>query len=192
FGFALVDANVSYEGHLIVIDGPSSHTVLSGFEVFNFTDGTVHNDDSDPLVDDLYYYSHNHDVWTAHVDADTHYHTIGWKEGRDPNAFFDTKFYLGAYHDVAAAGVDPLNHFDALGWKEGRLPSTNFDPQQYAGQSFDIAPANIDPLKHFLQIGMNENRLGPTSSGDLFAANGFDYAYYLLHNPDVAASGVDP
>ena len=55
-----------------------------------FTDGTVDNNDGDPLVDDLFYYSQNHDVWNAHVDADAHYHTFGWHEGRDPNAFFST------------------------------------------------------------------------------------------------------
>ena len=31
--------------------------MLTGFEVFKFTDGTVHNDDGSPLVDDLFYYS---------------------------------------------------------------------------------------------------------------------------------------
>ena len=38
-----------------------------------FTDGTVNNNDGNPLVDDLFYYSRNHDVWNAHVDADQHY-----------------------------------------------------------------------------------------------------------------------
>jgi len=32
---------VSYAGNTVVIDGPSSHTVLTGFERFVFTDGTV-------------------------------------------------------------------------------------------------------------------------------------------------------
>jgi hypothetical protein len=35
-------------------DGDQPHGP-DGFEVFQFKDGTVHNDDSDPLVDDLYY-----------------------------------------------------------------------------------------------------------------------------------------
>ena len=33
-----------------------------------FTDGTVNNNDEDPLVDDLFYYSQYHDV-AAHADA---------------------------------------------------------------------------------------------------------------------------
>ncbi len=92
FEFKLTEATVSYVGNRIIIDGPSgSHTELTGFEVFKFTDGTVHNDDGDRLVDDLFYYSKYHDVWNAHVDADVHYHSTGWKEARDPDAFFSTR-----------------------------------------------------------------------------------------------------
>ena len=110
FGFALTDATVTYDGNKLIVDGPSgSHTVLTGVERFVFTDGTVDNADDDRLVDDLYYYAHNHDVWNAHVDADTHFHASGWHEARDPNAFFDTSIYLSANPDVAAAGVDPLD-----------------------------------------------------------------------------------
>ena len=44
----------------MIVDGPSgSHTVLTSVETFVFTDGTVNNNDGDPLVDDLFYYSHN-------------------------------------------------------------------------------------------------------------------------------------
>jgi VCBS repeat-containing protein len=191
FDFRLVDATVTYKGHLIVVDGPSSHTVLSGFEVFNFADGTVHNDDGDRLVDDLYYYSQNHDVWNAHADADQHYHSVGWKEGRDPDALFDTSLYLALNRDVAAAGIDPLVHFDQSGWKEGRIPSAEFGPKQYLALYPDVAAAHIDPLDHFLRNGMEENRKAP-QAGEPIALNGFDYAYYLLHNPDVAAAGIDP
>ena len=77
----------------------------------------------DPVVDDLYYYARNPDVWLAGADADAHYHSTGWKEGRDPNAFFSTKGYLAAYTDVKAAGVNPLDHYDTWGFKGGRDPS---------------------------------------------------------------------
>jgi len=191
FGFRLVDASVSYTGNQVIIDGPSIHTVLSGFEKFVFTDGTVDNRDSDPLVDDLFYYSRYHDIWNAHVEADTHYHTFGWHEGRDPNAFFSTGIYLGANPDVKAAGVDPLSHFDVFGWQEGRVPSLNFDPRQYLAANPDVAAAHIDPLRHFLEFGAAEGRQ-PFAPSLPVAANGFDYFYYLQHNPDVAAAGVDP
>ena len=191
FGFRLVDATVTYSGNQVIIDGPSSHTVLSGFEIFNFTDGTVNNNDGDVLVDDLFYYAKYHDVWNAHADADAHYHSFGWHEGRDPDAFFSTNIYLSANPDVKAAGVDPLVHFDQVGWKEGRVPSINFDPAAYLAANPDVAAAHVDPLAHFLQFGAAEGRQ-PFAPSELIGATGFDYVYYLQHNPDVAASGADP
>ena len=105
FNFKLTDATVSFSGNHVIVDGPSgSHTVLTGFKTYVFTDGTVNNKDGDPLVDDLFYYSHNHDVWNARVDADQHYHQSGWHEGRDPNAFFSTSFYLSLNQDVKTGG----------------------------------------------------------------------------------------
>jgi hypothetical protein len=192
FDFRLVDATVTYEDDKVVIDGPSSHTVLSGFERFVFTDGTVDNNDGNWLVDDLFYFSRNHDVWNAQADADRHYDTFGWHEGRDPNAFFSTSVYLSANPDVKAAGVNPLIHFDQSGWKEGRIPSLDFDPREYLANYVDVAAAKIDPLVHFLQIGAGEGRLPFAPPSELTAPNGFDYVWYLQHNPDVEAAGIDP
>ena len=110
------------------------------------------------LVDDLFYYSHNHDVWNAHVDADQHYHQYGWHEGRDPNALFDTNGYLAAYPDVANAPINPLDHYDLYGWREGRDPSPAFDTTEYLSHYPDVAAAHIDPLLHYLQYGIHEGR----------------------------------
>src|SRR5262245_29090423 len=151
--FRLVDATFTWVGNQLIIDTPSSHTVTTGFEVFQFTDGTVHNDDGSPLVDDLYYYAQYHDVWNAHVDADAHYNSVGWHEKRDPSAFFSTSIYLTANPDVAAAGVNPLTHFHQNGWIEGRDPALNFDIQKYLLANADVAAAHIDPLFHFIAIG---------------------------------------
>jgi hypothetical protein len=191
FGFQLLDATVSYVGNTVVIDGPSSHTVLTGFEVYQFTDGVVNDNDSDALVDDLFYYSTYHDVWNAQVDADQHYHQSGWHEKRDPSAFFSSMIYLSANADVNAAGVDPLIQFDHFGWKEGRVPSLTFDDRQYLAANPDVAAAQVDPLAHFLAFGAQEGRR-PFAPSELIAANGFDYVYYLQHNSDVAAARVDP
>ena len=76
FNFRLVDATVSHVGNTVIIDGPSSHMVLTGFERYVFTDGTADNNDGNPLVDDLFYYSTYHDVWNAHVGADDHYDVV--------------------------------------------------------------------------------------------------------------------
>jgi predicted outer membrane repeat protein len=193
FGFKLTDATVRYVGNTVIIDGPAgSHTVLTGFEKLVFTDGTANNADGNPLVDDLFYYARNHDVWSAHVDADQHYSTQGWHEGRDPSAFFSTTLYLAANLDVKAAGVNPLTHFDQFGWREGRVPSLDFDPREYLSSYTDVAAAHIDPLWHFLAIGAGEGRLPFAPPGELLMPNGFDFVHYLQNNPDVAAAGVDP
>jgi autotransporter-associated beta strand protein len=161
FDFRLVDATISYSGNQIIVDGPGglTHAVLNGIEIFKFTDGTVNDADGSPLVDDLFYYATYHDVWNAHADADAHFNAVGWKEGRDPNAFFDTKGYLAHYTDVAAAGVNPLTHYDQFGWTEGRDPSGAFDTHQYLAHNGDVAAAHIDPLAHFLANGAGEGRL---------------------------------
>jgi hypothetical protein len=191
FDFKLTDAHVTFSGNKVIIDTASSHTVLTGFERYVFADGTVENNDGHPLVDDLFYYSHNHDVWNAGVDADRHYHEFGWHEGRDPNAFFSTAAYLSLYPDVKAAGVDPLEHFHQAGWKEGRVPSFAFDDAGYLAANPDVAANHADPLAHFLEWGAQEDR-EPFGLDHLLAPNGFDYVYYLQHNPDVAAAHVDP
>ncbi len=191
FNFRLVDAHVSYVGNTVVIDGPSSHTVLTGFETYVFTDGTVSNNDGDVLVDDLFYYSTYHDIWDAKADADAHYHAVGWREGRDPDAFFSTTLYRALYPDVKAAGADPLRHFDQSGWKEGRIPSANFDPAAYLAANPDVKAGGVDPLAHFLAHGAEEGRQ-PFAAKHPIGPAGFDYVYYLQTNPDVAAAGVDP
>jgi hypothetical protein len=191
FGFRLVDATVRYEGSNVIVDGPSSHTVVTGAERIVFADGTVDLADGNPLVDDLFYYSRNHDVWNAHIDAESHFNGIGWREGRDPDSFFSVSTYLSANPDVRAGGVNPLDHWHAIGWTEGRVPSVRFDPAAYLAANPDVDAANVDPLAHFLQFGADEGRL-PFAPTSLVTANGFDYVYYLNNNPDVDASGADP
>jgi hypothetical protein len=189
--FRLVDATVRYVGNTIIIDGPSRHLVVTGFEQYVFTDGTVDNNDGNPLVDDLFYYSKYHDVWNAHADADAHYDTFGRHEHRDPNAFFSTDIYLSVSPEARAAGGNPLSYFDATGWQAGRIPSLAFDPAAYLAANPDVAAAHVDPLRHYLQFGYQEGRQ-PVAPTESLTADGFDFVYYLTHNPDVAGAHVDP
>src|SRR4029453_12209927 len=101
----------TYQGNKLIIDSGSSHTVLTGFQKYVFTDGTVDTNVGKPLADVLFYFSRYPDVWNAHVDAEAHYNTFGWHEGRDPSAFFSTVIYLSANTDVQAAGANPLTNF---------------------------------------------------------------------------------
>ena len=48
----------------------------------------------------------------------------------------------------------------------------------------------MDPLTHYLNAGRVEGRATYAAIGTAFS--GFDAQYYLKHNPDVAAAGVDP
>jgi hypothetical protein len=159
FSFALTATHVVFNDNKVTLIGPDGLVYdVTGIAQLHFTDGTVDERDGSPLVDDLFYYSRYHDVWAAHVDADAHYASFGWHEGRDPNAFFDTKAYLAANPDVAAAGVNPLQHYDQFGWREGRDPSTDFDTKAYLVSYPDVAAAHVDPLAHFLQWGEQEGR----------------------------------
>ena len=150
---------MTYVGNQVIIDGPSGHSVLTGFERYVFTDGTVDNNDGNALVDDLFYYAHNHDVWNAHVDADAHYNAIGWHEGRDPNAFFSTSLYLAVNADVKAAGRQSAGAFPRERMAEGRHAlARHSTSRQYLRANPDVAAAHIDPLAHFLQLGAGEGR----------------------------------
>jgi hypothetical protein len=150
----------------------------------------IADEDINPLVDDGFYLTTYHDVLAAGVDADQHYSQIGWREGRNPNAFFSTNGYLSANADVDAANINPLDHYHQFGWREGRDPSVNFDTTLYLQNNPDVQAASINPLEHYLAFGQSEGR-------QIYAAIGgniqgtFDAEFYLLANPDVGAAGLD-
>jgi VCBS repeat-containing protein len=149
--FALTEATFDFNhGHALVTAPDGTVTDLTGIGTLTFRDGVVHEKDGSPLVDDLFYYAHNLDVWRAQVDADDHYAQFGWKEGRDPNAAFSTQTYLAANPDVAQAGVNPLTHYDTFGWKEGRSPGPDFSAEYYRARYADVDKAGVDPLRHYL------------------------------------------
>ncbi|WP_244475643.1 ExeM/NucH family extracellular endonuclease [Methylobacterium sp. Leaf466] len=186
------EVTVSQVGGVQVITGPEGIDTISGFERFQFSDGTIVTGDGAPLVDDLFYLAANPDVFAAGLDADAHYAQYGFEEGRDPNAFFSTDGYLAANRDVAAAGLDPLAHYQTYGFKEGRDPGASFDTQRYLAANSDVAAAGLNPLAHYLQYGQGEGRTVYEAVGrtaDLARA-GFDAEYYLLANGDVADAAL--
>ena len=182
---------VTFEGKNIVIESADGRDVINGIEHLRFTDGTIDLKDENPLVNDLFYYAHNKDVWDSGADADVHYATFGFREGRDPNAEFSTKGYLSANADVRAAGINPLEHFATVGFKEGRDPSPNFDIEQYLAANPDVAISGGNPLTHFEAFGRDEGRAIFGAVGKPLH-NGFDAEFYLLNNPDVGFAGGDP
>ena len=104
--------------------------------------------------------------------------------------FFDTSGYLAVNQDVAAGGMNPLDHYHQLGWHEGRDPSADFrhhalsDPQSRRRGCRRRSARAL----HAVRPGGGPHAYAAV--GDI--VGGFDAQYYLFHNPDVAAAGVDP
>ena len=177
---------VVIEDGSVVIVSAEGLDVVRNIEHFQFLDGRIDLNDANALVNDLFYYAGNKDVWDAGVSADAHYDSFGWKEGRDPNPEFSTRGYLSANADVRAAGLNPLDHFHDFGWKEGRDPSAGFDTRLYLLQNPDVTG---DPLAHYQTVGRAEGRAIAPAIGSSIV-NGFDAEFYLLSNPDVGLSGA--
>ncbi|MBD2748014.1 cadherin-like domain-containing protein [Microvirga sp. BT688] len=192
FSFAFSQASVSYAGGHIVITGPNGETAdVTKAQRLTFTDGTIERTDNNLLVDDLFYYANNKDVWQAGQDAEAHYFAFGEAEGRDANAVFDAAAYLSANPDVKAAGLSALDHYARYGAGEGRDASASFDTQQYLQANPDVAAAGVNPLAHYVTWGQFEGRATFAAVGrDI--VGGFDREYYLLANPDVGAAGINP
>ena len=121
-----------------------------------------------------------------------HFNTFGFHEGRDPNSFFDTSGYLAVNKDVAAAGVNPLDHFHQFGWKRGARSVRRLRHHALSASTIRTwrRPASIRSSTFFSSAS--------PKAAQAFAAigqnivGGFDAQFYLFHNPDVAAAGVDP
>ncbi|EFH12438.1 M10 family metallopeptidase [Pseudoroseomonas cervicalis] len=177
-------------GNTVILDGPEGQDTLVNIHRLMFADGTIELDRGSPLVDPLHYYFDNRDVWLAGMNAEEHFASYGWREGRDPNFYFSVSSYLAVNQDVAAAGLNPLEHYLDYGWREGRDPSAWFDTDLYLARNPDVAAAGLNPLLHYLTYGQNEQRSSFQALGKEIR-DGFDAEFYLLANPDVARAGID-
>jgi serralysin len=102
----------------------------------------------------------------------------------DGSSLFDTLYYMRNNADVFEAGVNALGHFNDSGWHEGRNPNPYFDTATYvAAHRTEIAKSGMNALDYYHNIGW---KLGDDPSAN------FDTKLYLIHNPDVAAAGMDP
>lgn len=127
----------------------------------------------------------------AELDAFWHYRVQGWREGRDPTPWFCVRGYLDSHPDVKRQRLEPLFHYLTRGRDEGRevVPSTNARAY-YASVAWSPLPWRPPPVGPMAA----ERQLDAISeaASDAAIAAEFDAAYYLLANPDVAASGMDP
>jgi len=142
-----------------------------------------------------FYNMQNPDVRAANVDPLAHYIEYGWKEGRDPSPDFSTRLYLKENPDVHAENVNPLWHYVRYGKAQEHIPAplveeqddrsvieSEFDAEHYQF-SFHETSTPDDPLDHFLKQGWKDGK-DPNSW--------FSTQYYLEHNPDVKAAGINP
>lgn len=176
-----------------VIVGADSLDYATDIDALQFADGTL-TLGHDPLVNDLFYAGQVASLLDSGATAESHYDSVGWKAGLDPNAVFDTSAYLANHAALKAAGTNPLDYFHETGWKNGDDPSARFDTSLYLKLNPDVAAAGVDPLQHYLQYGIHEGReVRPVvDSAHLQDGGAFDGTFYLLANEDVAAAGANP
>ena len=159
--------------------------------------GWLEGRNPDAWFDTNYYLAQNPDVKAAGIDPLLHFELYGWKEGRDPSLLFSDAKYLAANRDVAAAGVDPLQQFVQFGQAEGRIAfltggTASADPLVNATFYDAQLGATLIPAG---QAGAGQAAWSYATSGWQHRLNPdafFDTKYYLAHNPDVAAAGVNP
>ena len=145
--------------------------------------------------DTSYYLAQNPDVKAAGVDPLIHFETLGWKEARDPSLVFSAAKYLVANPAVRAAGADPLADFMQPGQTK---------PGFLTGGAAAADPL-VDAAYYDRQLGATLIPSGAAAAQQAawsYDATGwqkglnpdawFDTAYYLNHNPDVAAAHIDP
>ncbi|MGF3027095.1 calcium-binding protein [Methylobacterium aquaticum] len=170
--FDFTESYVESMGYVSVFNGPHGIVNVKNVETIEFTGRNINQNDGNIIIDDVFYFARYHDVYRSSFDADDHFNSGGWREGRNPNNFFDTSGYLSAYADVAASGMNPLDHYLLYGWSEGRDPSANFDTRGYLSTHTDVAAAGMNPLSHFLQYGSAEGRSVVSGDGRFAVAIG--------------------
>ena len=158
--------------------------------------------------DAAYYASEYPDLNGSPEAMLAHFCRVGWREGRNPNAFFDTVSYLLECPDVAKSGINPHFHYLYHGIHEKRrvrpsvTPSARslllfdnaitdwvarlqpyVDPEYYTAQIGDVLIAGLDPVAHFAYRGWREG-LAPASGIDIRTlADLYPQATALLVNP---------
>ena len=78
-----------------------------------------------PLFNSEWYLKQYPDTQGTQIEAEEHYATTGYLEGKQPSENFDGLSYLKAYPDVANQGINPLIHYLRYGKKEGRVYQSN-------------------------------------------------------------------
>ncbi len=114
------------------------------------------------------------------------------------SGLFDEEWYLQTYPDVACSGIGAIEHYLRIGAWLGREPNPDFDTKLYLRKNPEIDGSGILPFVHsIIKDDPETEGESPVAKGNVAKASEraeysvlqVDDAYYLLHNPDVAASG---
>lgn len=147
-----------------------------------------------PFLDSRFYLETYPDVAASGQSAAYHYAKHGWREGRDPTQSFSTLGYLAANPAVAMAGQNPFLHFTSQ--QAAEAPDKSRDSRKV-----------VDLIKAHVNSGFYEQTYPEFADQDLSAAQHYDSigwrkgydpapdfstSYYLLTNPDVRDSGLNP
>lgn len=155
-----------------------------------------------------YYAAEYPDVATFDGSLLEHFCTVGWHEGRNPNAAFDTVSYLIAHGHAVMGEMNPYLHYLIYGIGERRevrpaatpsrvtaaLFGTGFtdwverlrpylDAGFYLSRLTDLPPGRFDPVAHFAYRGWREG-LAPNPH--------FDTRLWIKAHPEQARFLVNP
>lgn len=152
-------------------------------------------DASDPLVQalaeavDAEFYEFVYGKLPPGTSAASHYATVGWREGRDPNPWFCSRAYLERHPEVAESRVVPLFHFLEHGaWTEELEP-----PCEHAIAYYDRRPARDPATDRDDRIDGGDSDYDPELDEQYrVIQDSFDAEYYLAMNPQVAQTRIDP
>ena len=143
---------------------------------------------------DADYYAHEYpDIDARRTSLMDHFCRVGWREGRNPNAFFDTASYLLINGDVCRSRINPYFHYLRHGAIEGRLASSSISPsirsrllfgrpvldwverlrphidlEYYCEQLRDVDVDGLDFAAHFAYRGWREG-ISPNRTFDVLA-----------------------
>jgi hypothetical protein len=164
-----------------------------------------------PHFDPTYYAAEYPDLQFAIDELCEHFCTVGWYEGRNPNAYFDVVSYLQHYPDVASVSINPFAHYLTRRNFEARVADSSVSPSArtklafgytltnwverlrpivdvnfYIGQLPALPVVGFDPTAHFAYRGWREG-LSPNPDLDLVKVSKRQgYAARLLINPVLA------
>ena len=105
--------------------------------------------------------------------------------------YVDAGFYASWY----GITVDPVRDYLVLGWREGRDPRPDFSTADYLAARPYLARAGINPFLQWVTAQRTQVGALPrpdTRQAERLARRLVDGPFYLAHNPDLQAAGVDP